>query len=58
MKKSDVLRYFGGALKTADTLGISHQAVYNWKDRVPERMAYRIQTKSRGALKVDPKAYQ
>lgn len=52
MKKTDVLKYFGGALKTARALGISHQAVYAWPERVPERMAYRASIKSGGKLKV------
>lgn len=58
MQKRDVLDFFGGALKTAKALGVSHQAVYSWPETVPERMAYRAQSKSRGKLKVNTSAYE
>ena len=56
--KEHVLLYFGSGLKAAKALGISHQAVYGWKDRIPERMAFRVHAKTRGKLKAMPADYQ
>lgn len=57
MLKKDVLRFFGGAVAAAKVLGVKHQAVSQWKDVVPERIAWRAQKASRGKLKVDQSAY-
>ena len=57
MLKRDVIDHFGSALKAAKALGISHQAIYKWRELVPERMAYRIHAKTRGRLKANPEAY-
>ena len=58
MRKKAVLKYFGGPAKTARALGIKHQAVSQWVELVPWRTAYRIETLTDGALKVDPRQYQ
>lgn len=32
----------GGALRLAEILGISHQAVYAWPEEIPELQLYRL----------------
>lgn len=34
----------GGALRLAEILGISHQAVYKWPEEIPELQLYRLRT--------------
>ena len=58
MRKSDVLKFFKNGSKTARALGITKSAVSQWGEEIPEAMAYRAQTASRGKLKVDPSVYQ
>jgi hypothetical protein len=57
MKKSDVIAHFGGEVKTAAALGLTRQAVYQWTDPIPERLAYKIQVMTAGVLRVDPSVY-
>jgi len=54
MKKSDVVRYFGGVQQTADALGIRYQSVREWPEEgVPEGRQYQIQILTDGQLKAD-----
>jgi hypothetical protein len=57
MKKRDVINHFGGEVKTAAALGLTRQAVYQWADPIPERLAYQIQVMTGGILRVDPSVY-
>lgn len=58
MLKSDIVDFFGSVPKAAEALGVTRSAAYQWKDIVPERMAYRAQAISRGKLKVHPSVYE
>lgn len=58
MKKADVINYFGGICKTADTLGIKHPSVSGWDDVIPKGRAYEIEKITKGKLKYNPALYQ
>lgn len=58
MKKSDVLEHFGSVRKTAMALNCTPQYVYQWREHVPEGVAYKLQVLTGGKLRVDPKAYE
>lgn len=51
MNKSDVLSHFGGTVKTARALGISHAAVVKWGDVIPLGKACQIEIMTGGELK-------
>lgn len=56
MKVSDALAYYGSKYKIAKALNesgyvISHQAIYAWKDEVPELQARRLEEITKGELK-------
>ncbi|MFV0575969.1 MAG: Cro/CI family transcriptional regulator [Vibrio sp.] len=53
MRKSDVISYFGGKLKTAKALGISPASVTQWGEFVPESRAYQIEHITGKALTAD-----
>jgi hypothetical protein len=57
MYKRDVLARLGGPINTAKALGISRSAVAQWKALVPERIAWRVQHLTAGALTVNPALY-
>lgn len=57
MYKASVLNHFGGTVKTAGALGISHSAVCQWTEIVPEKQALRIDRITKGRLKYDPSLY-
>ena len=44
--------------KTAEAFGITHSAVWQWPDIVPERIAWKAQILTGGALRVDPSIYE
>lgn len=58
MYKASVLNYFGGTVKTAEALGISHSAVCQWVDVVPEKQALRIERITSSKLKYEPELYK
>jgi DNA-binding transcriptional regulator YdaS (Cro superfamily) len=58
MWKQTVLDHFKSATKAAAAAGVTKSAVSQWKEVIPERMAYRIQRATRGKLKVDPGLYK
>lgn len=59
MKKADVIAHFGGtAQAAAKALGITRSAVAQWKDIVPERIAWKVQFMTGGVLRVDPTMYE
>ena len=53
MTKTDVINYFGSKARTARALRISYQAVNNWPMELTERIAYRVELVTKGALKTD-----
>lgn len=57
MLKKDVIAHFGSRAKTAQALGISRAAVSKWSRKIPEGSAYKVESVTAGALKVDPSAY-
>lgn len=52
MKKSDVLRFFGGTVATAAALKIKSQSVSGWGEDVPELRAFQIERLTNGELTV------
>lgn len=59
MYKKDVIAYFGHRqAPIARALGISKAAVGQWREIIPEGKAYRLQTLTNGALRVDPSLYE
>ena len=58
MRKKDVLDHFGTMTKTAEFLGITHQAVSQWPDPIPEGVAYKLQVMTAGKLLVNPALYE
>lgn len=57
MLKNLVLEHFGGTVKTAIALGVSHSAVCQWSIIVPEKQALKIERLTKGALKYNPELY-
>ncbi len=57
MRKSDAISHFGSAANLARALDISRAAVTKWPDLIPEGSAYKIESVSGGALRVDPADY-
>lgn len=53
MKKSEVLGYFGGVVKTAAALGTSKTTVSMWGEDVPWKWALLVQAVTAGALKYE-----
>jgi hypothetical protein len=51
--------YEGSRLLLAAAAGVTKQAVQRWMKTkvVPEAAAYRLQAKTKGKLKVDPRVY-
>lgn len=58
MYKTDVLGHFKTGTAVARAIGVTKSAVSQWKDIIPEAMAYRVQAATRGKLKVDPSLYR
>lgn len=58
MKTTEVVQHFGGRRRVAEALGISTQAVAQWRERVPLASALQLEVLTRGAFRVDPKAYR
>lgn len=58
MKKIDVLKYFGSQIKTADSLGISQEAVSKWGDVIPEGRALKLARITNNELAYEEKYYE
>jgi DNA-binding transcriptional regulator YdaS (Cro superfamily) len=58
MRKAQVVKHFGGQAATAKAFGVTRSAVAQWKEVVPERIAWKAQFMTGGALRVDPALYQ
>ncbi len=57
MKKEQVIKHFGSISATAKAIGVTFQYVFQWHDLIPQGMAYKIESVTGGALKVDPGLY-
>ncbi len=57
MWKSSVLRHYKSASAIARLLGISKAAISQWDELIPEGQAYKLESLSRGKLKVQRKLY-
>ncbi len=53
MKKSDVIKHFGGVVETAKALGIKSQSVSCWPELIPELRAFQIEKITSGKLKAN-----
>ena len=51
MKKSDVIKHFGGVNATARAMRISPAAVSQWRDDLGDSLALRVEITSHGVLK-------
>lgn len=52
MRYDDIIKHFGGVTQAAKALGMTRQAVYNWRTQpIPYPRQLLIQQVSRGRLK-------
>ncbi|MER2514393.1 MAG: Cro/CI family transcriptional regulator [Nitrosomonas ureae] len=57
MKKQDAISYFGTRAALARAVGITRQAVNEWKEFVPPTIAALLEEMTDGALVFDPASY-
>lgn len=57
MLKSKVVDYYGGISKTAAALGVTHSAVCQWGEVIPQKQAFVIDRITKGKLKYDASLY-
>lgn len=57
MQKSRVVEYYGGISKTAIALGVTHSAVCQWGEVIPEKQALHLDRLTGGRLKYDSSMY-
>lgn len=57
MFTSDVIAHFKTPAAVAEALGISRQAVCQWRELVPPLSASRLERVTDGKLKYDPEQY-
>lgn len=57
MLASEAIEFFGSRAAVAEALGITPQAVGQWKGLVPPLSAAKLSKRSRGKLKFDPDLY-
>ncbi len=53
MKTQDVIEYFGSVANAADALGMTHQAIYAWKEEVPKTRQAHVEMATKGRIKKD-----
>lgn len=62
MRTQTAIEYFGPArgakLRIANALNLTSGAISQWGDVVPEGQAYKLQSLTNGALRVDPSCYE
>ncbi|HCA7565691.1 Cro/CI family transcriptional regulator [Klebsiella pneumoniae] len=58
MLKNQVVEYYGGISKTAIALGVTHSAVCQWGNVIPQKQAFVIERITNGKLKYDARLYQ
>lgn len=51
ISKQDIILFFGGVDRLAKALGITRQAIYQWKNTIPRACGYQIEVLSHGRLK-------
>lgn len=51
MKKNDVIEHFGSLQNVASALGITHGAVWQWKEELPADRQAQLELITGGALK-------
>lgn len=52
MTTFDAMRFFGGATKLAEVLGLTRDAIYKWGAYPPNETQYKIMVLSGGCLEV------
>ena len=57
MDKRDAIKHFGSGAEIARFLGLSRQATYKWPDRLPRGIAYELECRTNGALRVNDADY-
>ena len=57
MKTAEVIEFFGGTRQTAEALGVSTQAIYNWGEEVPKPRQGHVELASKGKIKRDKPVY-
>lgn len=58
MRKDEVLTYFGRTITVAEVLGVSHSAVCQWKEIIPEKNALRLHQITNGVLRYEESLYR
>lgn len=53
MTKTEVIKHFGNKARTARALRISYQSVHNWPEVLTDRIAFRVELATKGALLTD-----
>lgn len=53
MTKQEAVQHFKTGAKLAEALGITHQAVYDWGEKVPAVRQYQIEVLTEGKLKAE-----
>lgn len=57
MLKTQVVEYYGGISKTAIALGVTHSAVCQWGNVIPQKQAFVIERITNGKLKYAANLY-
>ena len=58
MLKTNVLKHFNNSVNdTAEAFGVSHSAVSQWGNLIPEKQALRAALLTNGALAYEPELY-
>lgn len=55
MDLDKVIEHFGNVANLSNQLGISTQAIYDWKGKVPDLRQWQIEVLTNGKLKADRK---
>lgn len=58
MLKKDVISHFGTIISVAEKLGVSHSAVCQWGDVIPEKNALRLHQITSGVLTYEESFYR
>lgn len=58
MLKKKVIAHFGSVVAVANALNISHSAICQWRDVIPEKNALRLYQITNGALRYDESFYR
>ena len=57
MLKTVAIAHFGSQIALAKALGVTKGAVSLWGEVIPEGSAYKLESLTKGALRVDPQLY-